>query len=409
MPEALDEVLLRRFGHVRAVGSVLYLATVAGLFVIYGTRLWPMLIGVPVLAIVTVAFFMKSGDYPRTAVVVSLVTDLLVLAGGLAFFGGAGSGLVMLYSIAIVSAGILLGPTSATGFTILAGVVAVAQLLVEELGLEPVLLFRPDLSDRVAVLCVSLVGLASVGYLTETYASRLHELLATTGAHLEAVRSSGRRRRGYVHAASEEISVPLRQLELLADELEGSRSTGGDHRRVAAEVRVAATQLQAGVEMLADVGAMDTIRDSRPEPVLLARVVEDCLTALGSRLGRRTATVEVPPIRVVADRRAARRIVYNLVENVADHTPESTAFAVTAVVNAGRGVLVVSDDGPGMDPNAVLGFLERRPGDGPAAGLALVRELAEAMDALVRYERARGGGARFMVAFRLAPPSASAD
>jgi two-component system OmpR family sensor kinase len=112
---------------------------------------------------------------------------------------------------------------------------------------------------------------------------------------------------------------------------------------------------------------------------------------------------------VVADRRGARRIVYNLVENVADHTPEGTPFQVTALVNAGRGVLVVSDEGPGMDADEADGLWERRPGGNPAVGLPLVRELAEAMGAHVRYERARDGGARFMVAFRLAPPSASED
>lgn len=421
-----DEVLLRRFGHVRAIGGALYLATVAVLFAVYGTQVWPMLIGAVVLAIVTTGFFMQSDAYPRSSVAVSVVADLVVLAGAVAFFGGAGSGMVLLYSIPVVSAGILLGPSSSAGLTVLGVVVAIAQFGAELAGLRPALVVTEDLGDRIAVLAVSIAGLASVGYLTGTYASRLHELLALSGADLAALRSSRRRRRTYVHAAADEIAVPLRELEGLADELEavGEAATGparevaprpaaGDvpagetARRLAARLRISAAQLQAGVEMLADVAAMDTIRDTRPEPVLLARVVEDCLTALRPRLGDRPASVDVPPIRVVADRRGARRIVYNLIENVADHTPADTPFEVTVLAGAGRGIIVVADEGPGVDPARAGVLFDARPGDRRAVGLPLVRELAEAMGAEVRYERARGGGARFMVSFRLAPPAAA--
>lgn len=45
-------------------------------------------------------------------------------------------------------------------------------------------------------------------------------------------------------------------------------------------------------------------------------------------------------------------------------------------------------------------------GSGPRVGLPLVRELSEGMGASVRAETPRAGGARFLLAFRLAPGTA---
>jgi hypothetical protein len=73
-----DEVLLRRFGIVRAVGGIAYFVAVAVLFGIYGRAVWPLALGVPVLAVVTTAYFFKSARYPRLAVAASLVSESLL-------------------------------------------------------------------------------------------------------------------------------------------------------------------------------------------------------------------------------------------------------------------------------------------------------------------------------------------
>jgi len=76
---------------------------------------------------------------------------------------------------------------------------------------------------------------------------------------------------------------------------------------------------------------------------------------------------------------------------------------IGAQTTAGSGVLVVTDDGPGVPPARLATLF-----DGDATvGLPLVRELCDQMDATIRVERPRSGrGARFLVAFRLAPRGA---
>lgn len=401
----LDNVLLRRFGLVRAVGGAAYIVAVLVLFGIFGRQVWPLVLGVPILAVATTGYFMKSATYPRTAVIVSLVADAVVLGGAVSFLGGTGSGLVMLYAIVVVSAGILLGPASALAFTAFTAVLSVLQLGLEEAGMHPALLHRPDLAERAPILLISIAGVLSVGYLSATYASRLHELIALAGQEAQAVRRRGDRRRSFVAQASVDVRSPLHELEQVAGAIgEGWAALDQVQRaRLAARLRVAVTKIDAEIAQLTDLGVLDQ-GSLHLEPVRLRRVVEDCVVALGRLLEPYDVVVDVDDAKVVADRRAARRMVYNLLENVAEHTPAGTQVTVRALTTAGHGILVITDDGPGIPPE-VAGTLFDPPEEGgnPRVGLALVAELADAMGAEVRYEPAPRAGARFLVSFRLSP------
>jgi two-component system, OmpR family, sensor kinase len=401
-----DDVLLRRFGYVRLAGGTAYIVACVVLFTIYGVQVWPLLLGLPVLAVVTIWYFVRSDAYPRTAVGVSLIADALVLGGAVALVGGTGSGLVMVYTIVIVSGGILLGPNAARSYAAGCGLLGVAQLGMEEFAFEPLLLFNPDRGDRLSILALSLGVLASIGYLTGIYASRLHELVAEAGARAEAVRRRGRRRRSLIATAAVEIEEPLRELDAVAEILE---DRADDFReverlRLASRLRSAMTRIDGEVGRITDVGTLDA--DARPEPVFLRRVVEDVIVALGDRLEGYIVDLAVPPLKVVGNRRAARRVVYCLLENVAEHTPPGTTVRVTAVKTAGRGVLVIVDDGPGVPENRANQLFEPPHGEVPRIGLPLVSELCAGMGAQCRYEPSPDGGARFLVAFRLAPSAA---
>ena len=403
-----DDVLLRRFGHVRAVGGITWFLVVVVLALRYGWEVWPLGLGVPILAVVTTLYFIRSEQYPRTLVTVSLIADAIVLAGAIGFFGGTGSGLVLVYAIVVVSAGLLLGPSSALGFTALCLLLGLGQLGLEQAGFTPQVLHRPDLSDRVGVLLASSVGLISVGYLSGTYASRLHELIALSGQERARSQARGRRRRGYVRQAGEDVRRRLTEIDALAEQLHASdRVASEGQEELAARLRLAISEVEAAVEELADAAALDGLREARPEPVHLGRVVEDSRRALAGRLARQVVTTDIPDVRVVANRGAMRRIVHNLLENVADHTPGGTRAHVAARTRAGQCLLVVTDDGPGVPTEEIPTLFEPPDRDrSEHVGLPLVRELCEAMGADIRYESAPGSGARFVVSFRLAPAAA---
>ncbi len=403
-----DETLLRRFGVVRAVGGGAYIVACAILGSIYGLDAWPLLLGIPVLAVVTTVYFVRCLQFPRTAVALSLVADAIVLGGAAAFVGGTGAGTAALYVIPIVSAGIVLGPTAATGFTAFTVVLAWLQLVSEQVLFAPEILYREDMGDRVVVLMIMTAVLISVGYLTGTYASRLQENIAAAGTEADEVRRRTRRRRSFVRQVAADVLDPLHAVEDVADTLDSDDPLDGETRRsLAAQLRMRTAQLEGEISQLVDVGALDEARDSKPEAVLLSRVVSDCLQALAGPLAAYEVTVDVPTIRVAGDRRSARRIAYNLLENVVDHTPPGTRVWIEGRTSGGQGVLIVTDDGPGV-PSGVVARLFDPPDESgtPRVGMPLVKELVDAMGAEITYTPRASGGSIFLVGFRLAPRDA---
>jgi two-component system, OmpR family, sensor kinase len=401
-------MLLRRFGIVRAVGAGSYIAAVIILFSIYGLDTWPLLLGIPVLAVVTTLYFQRCLQFPRTSVGLSLVADTLVLGGAAAFVGGTGSGTAALFVIPIVSAGIVLGPAAATGFTGMALVLAWLQLASEELWFTPTHLHRVELGERVVVLLIMTAVLVSVGYLTATYASRLQDNIAAAGTAADEVQRRTRRRRQFVRQVTDDIRRPLDAVEEVAETLDGDQPLDAATRRaLASALRMRAVQLDADIGQLADVGALGEVRDDKPEAVLLSRVVDDCLRDLDVALQPYELHVDVPPIRVSGNRRSARRIAYNLLENVVEHTPPGTTVWVEARSTGGQGVLVVTDDGPGIPPGLARGLFDAADdGSVGRVGMPLVKELVDAMGAEITYTPRETGGSIFLVGFRLAPRDA---
>jgi two-component system, OmpR family, sensor kinase len=410
-----DGTLLRRFGLIRAVGGGAYIVAVLVLLVVLGWRVWPLALGVPILAVVTTWYFVSSDRYPRTAVMVSLGADAVVLGGAVSYVGGSGSGLVMLYAIPVVSAGILLGPASAWGFTALGIGLGFFQLTLEQVGLAPALLHRAALDERVPILLASLAGLASVGYLSGAYAGQLHELIADAGSRADVALERGVTRQRFVEHARSGMREPLARLEAIAQHLERADAlAAGEPGELAAALRVSTTQLDAEVEQVVDLGILDAVGSTRPQPLLLGGVVDDCIAALGDRLAPYRVERKVPAIKVLGDARAARRVVFNLLENVVEHTPPGTNVRIAALAAPGQGVLAITDDGPGVPAELAASLFAppftaaARTGAASAVGLPLVRELCRAMGGEVRYEPAPGGGARFLMVLRLAPASAPA-
>jgi two-component system sensor histidine kinase GlrK len=112
------------------------------------------------------------------------------------------------------------------------------------------------------------------------------------------------------------------------------------------------------------------------------------------------------PVAVAADPDGLVRLLDNLVQNALRHCPVGGAVRLSAASDGRRGVIRVSDDGPGVDPreaNAI--FLAGRRGQqaadaGWGLGLAIAREIAEAHRGRLDLERS-GPGATFRLSLSL--------
>jgi len=184
--------------------------------------------------------------------------------------------------------------------------------------------------------------------------------------------------------------------------------------RARAGPALSAVDREALDDVLAEVGRLtrltedflDLAREPRlcPAPLDLAGVAEDAARAARAAHPGVRFTVEVPPLAVAADVARLHQVLANVLRNAAQ------AGAATVRLEGrragGRAVLVVRDDGPGVDPalrpRLFEPFATARK-DGTGLGLALARRLVERQGGTLRLVEG-GPGATFEVALPLAAP-----
>jgi signal transduction histidine kinase len=134
------------------------------------------------------------------------------------------------------------------------------------------------------------------------------------------------------------------------------------------------------------------------------------LGALADRLANELPSLSGHPVRIDSERgllvdvdnAKVERIVENLLNNAARHTPAGTPIQVV-VEEEDRGVVVVvEDEGPGVPDDVKDEIFEPfRQGEGARGGvgigLSLVKRFAELHGGSARVEDRSGGGARFVV------------
>jgi signal transduction histidine kinase len=151
----------------------------------------------------------------------------------------------------------------------------------------------------------------------------------------------------------------------------------------------------------------------QPEP--LAFAVGDVADALSDRCRAAHVRIRVEDGAmmpwVMADQRALRTILTNLLENALDHSPKGSEVRVRARRAADQVEIMVEDHGEGFDP-ADLPRLMRpfeqgdaapaRTTEGAGLGLPIVRLLCEAMDGRFELDGRRGKGATALVVLQAA-------
>jgi len=115
-------------------------------------------------------------------------------------------------------------------------------------------------------------------------------------------------------------------------------------------------------------------------------------------------TASIHPVRVLGDAARLSRVVRNLVDNAARFAQHTVELRVTQ--QDGCGVLVVSDDGPGIPEVERTRVFERfvrldtdraRSAGGSGLGLAIVAEIVTAHGGRVAVHTSSTGGAEFVL------------
>jgi signal transduction histidine kinase len=229
--------------------------------------------------------------------------------------------------------------------------------------------------------------------------------------HLTAMRSQ------FVTSVSHELRTPLAQIRMFAETLGYGRARSDEERnRFIAILHREAVRLSELVENVLQFARLDQRKEQLTfATVDLRQESGDAAVSLAPIAAAHGATIvnQVPPgVLAWADRGAVRRIILNLLDNALKYGPEGQTISIGAAAEAGHIRLLVDDQGLGVPAGAretIFRAFERH-GVGPSSptgsgiGLTIVRELAGALGGAVHVEEGPGGGARFVVTLRVAPP-----
>lgn len=219
--------------------------------------------------------------------------------------------------------------------------------------------------------------------------------LAEAAAETEPIKAADRMRTALLRAVGHDLRTPLAAgwaavTSLRSREVE---FTDEDRQELLATADESLAKLSRLVENLLDLSRLQAgalsldLRGTTLEEVLPAVLADTPEVEVGD-------LEEIPA--VLADPPLLERVIANLVENAARHTPPGGKVVLTACAHAGRVELRVVDRGPGLprtgrdrifEPFQRLGDTDNTTGLG--LGLALSKGLTEAMDAPRGHPRRR--------------------
>jgi len=208
-----------------------------------------------------------------------------------------------------------------------------------------------------------------------------------------------------LHAVSHDLRGPLAgvlgamQTIRRADKLHLTDKEMDDLYGVIEQAGAKAARL---VEDLLDLDRLDRGQlEPQREPTDVEAIAERLAAELPTLAGH-PVRVDGPHVLVEVDATMTERIVENLLNNAARHTPPGTPVHVEVSARASGVQVVVEDEGPGVPDDLKATIFEPfRQGEnargGVGIGLSLVGRFAELHGGSARIEDRDGGGARFVV------------
>ncbi|MEU8120518.1 HAMP domain-containing sensor histidine kinase [Spirillospora sp. NPDC049024] len=226
-------------------------------------------------------------------------------------------------------------------------------------------------------------------------------MLARIQTAIEARARSEERLREFVADASHELRTPLTSVRGYLQMLRHGVVTLADRPDAVRRADDEAARMSKIVDDLLYLARLDQEPIPRPGPVDLAAVAADSVSDALAVEPDRPITLRAPEsCEIVGDEDALRQVLANLLGNARAHTPPGTPVTVRVLAEAGTAVVEVSDEGPGMPPEAVARAFDRfyrgagaRGGaSGSGLGLPIVAAIARSHGGSAGIESTRGKG-----------------
>ena len=248
------------------------------------------------------------------------------------------------------------------------------------------------------------------------------------GPSAEALRKhdEDERKRSFLRMVSHELRTPLNSIigfsEIISCELYGpiNEPRYRDHATIVRESGLKLLRLVNQVMEIARLEAGTADLDIHPEQLLPA--VDEAIAPFRADAEARGVAIRVeadpdlPP--VLADSRALRTVVTNLLQNAMTFTPDGCEVTILMFRRTRSVWICIRDEGEGIDPSEIARLMRpfeqgeapltrRSEGAGLGLGLPIVRLLCRAMGGALRLESNPGAGFTAIVRLPYAEAGAS--
>lgn len=205
-------------------------------------------------------------------------------------------------------------------------------------------------------------------------------------------------RKAFIANASHELRTPIFSLAGFAELLEDEDPDPASRAEFVRNMREQIARLTKLTADLLDLSKLDADAiEIRAEPVELGELAGRVSAEFSPAAERHSSPIAVRPkarAMASADPDRVAQIMRILIDNALTHTPAGTSIAISADSSNGSAILVVADDGPGVDAPSRARIFERfYTADrvrGSGLGLAIARELAARMDGELDLASRRG-------------------
>jgi two-component system, OmpR family, sensor kinase len=257
-----------------------------------------------------------------------------------------------------------------------------------------------------------------VGELAKTLEEMLRSLDAARSEREQALQQQ----REFVADASHELRTPLTSvlanLELLQASLGGADQA--EDREVVDSALRSSRRMSRLVSDLLLLARADAGRLAPHGRCDLAEIAGDAAAEAAAVMGGRHFEIDNDrPLQVEGSADELHRMVLNLLDNAARHTPEGATIQLRLGQEGEYAVVEVADDGPGIPAAMRTQIFDRFVrGEGPAdtargtgtgLGLAIVSAVAASHDGTVEATESASGGALFRARIPIAPTDAPAE
>lgn len=216
-------------------------------------------------------------------------------------------------------------------------------------------------------------------------------------------------KRSSLRMISHELRTPLNSIigfsEVLRQELCGPLGSE-QYKEYAAFINESGHKMLRLVNQIVEIVRLESqaeALDLTVEPLdLMLGETFKTLAAEAQTLGVRVEAEAIDDMpAVLADARALRTVLLNLLQNGLSHSPPGDAVRVRARSAGGRVTIEIEDHGPGLDPGDLPRLMRpfeqgehalTRTGDGAGLGLPIARLLTEAMGGELLIRTAPGAG-----------------